>query len=521
MAKLDAPARAGGNTRVVPMRNAEAVKIAEILRGLMAGEARAAAAPGLPVSPSPGLPGAAAPVAAAPRHVEASLIQADEATNSLIISASDAVYNNLRGVIDKLDVRRAQVFVEALIAEVSVDKAAQFGIQWAGATPSGKGATAGIVNFPGNPGIIESVLDPTKALLGASGLSVGFLGGKVTLPDGTEVFGLGALARAFESKDDFNILSTPNLLMLDNVEAKIVIGQNVPFLTGSFTTGATTGTTGAINPFQTIERKDVGLTLKIKPQISEGGGVKMLIAQEVSSVASTGAQGVVTNKRSIDTTVIADDGHIVVLGGLIEEQVTENVSAIPLLSKLPLLGDLFTFRERSKKKTNLMVFLRPVIVRSADDIVGFTQDRYEQMRYHEQKSAMDRHLILPRYAPPTMPEYRQPPPKPVPEPKEEAVKDAEQPTDAPAPSAATPPALDTAPKPVETLPGTPATAPVAPPAAPPPVATPPAGSAANELLGPQSMPAETSGEAAPPTDPAGVVPPPPAPQPGAAAPSAP
>ncbi len=529
VAKLDVPARLGGNTRVVALRNAEAVKLAEILRGLMAGEARAATTTtaALPVATLPGLPGAAAaPAAAAPRPIAPSLIQADEATNSLIISASDADYNNLRAVIDRLDVRRAQVFIEALIAEVSAEKAAQFGIQWAGATPTGPGATAGIINYPTQPGIIGTVVDPLTALGSAAGLSVGFLGKKVTLPDGTEVFGLGALARALEEKNDLNILSTPNLLTLDNVEAKIVIGQNVPFLTGSFTTtaGGTT-TTGAVNPFQTIERKDVGLTLKIKPQISEGGGVKMQIAQEVSSVVRTptaGAADLVTNKRSIDTTVIADDGNIVVLGGLIEEQVTEDVQAVPLLSKLPLLGDFFTFRDRSRKKTNLMVFLRPVIVRSGDDMLGFTQDRYEQMRYHELKSQMDRHLILPRFAPPTMPEFYQPPPKPVPVPKEEPAKDAKLPV--------VPPVTETpvAPLPVEPSPAVApeAASPVAPAVTPAPKEVPPPPTAAPaELLGPPpnetAAPAEKSGDAPPPEaqtgKPAGT----PAPHPGMAAPASP
>jgi len=505
VAKLDVPARLGGNTRVVALRNAEAVKLAEILRGLMAGEARAATTTSaLPVSAPRGLPGAAAaaPAAATPHPIAPSLIQADEATNSLIISASDADYNNLRAVIEKLDVRRAQVFIEALIAEVSAEKAAQFGIQWAGATPSGPGATAGIINYPAQPGIIGTVLDPVGQLGAAAGISIGFLGKKVTLPDGTEVFGLGALARALEEKNDLNILSTPNLLTLDNVEAKIVIGQNVPFLTGSFTSTATTGT---VNPFQTIERKDVGLTLKIKPQISEGGGVKMQISQEVSSVVRTptaGAADLVTNKRSIDTTVIADDGNIVVLGGLIEEQITEDVQAVPLLSKLPLLGDFFTFRDRSRKKTNLMVFLRPVIVRSGDDMLEFTQNRYESMRLRQQKSQMDRHLILPRFAPPTMPEFYQPSPKPVPGLKDEPVGDAQLPAGAPA-----------APMTSETPPAVAPAVTASPKEAPPP----PAGPA--ELFGPP--PGEAAAPMEKPGDATGEPAPTPAPPSGTAAPASP
>ena len=198
----------------------------------------------------------------------------------------------------------------------------------------------------------------------------------------------------------------------------------------------------------------------------------------VVPASTTNPQGLTTNKRTIDTTVIIDDGHIVVLGGLIDEQVTESVTAVPLLSKLPLLGEIFTFRDRKKKKTNLMVFLRPVIVRSGEDMLNVTQERYDYMRFHEQKSAMDRHLILPRYAPPILPEYRQPPPKPAPEPKEETAKDTQ------------PPALDSAPKPVETLPGTPETAPPLPPvtAAPPPVV--PASPAVSEPMGPPDTPAE-------------------------------
>jgi general secretion pathway protein D len=178
-------------------------------------------------------------------------------------------------------------------------------------------------------------------------------------------------------------MSTPNLLTLDNAEAKIVVGQNVPFLTGSFSQA--TGTGGAVNPFQTIERKDVGLTLKIKPQISEGGSVKLQIFQESSTVAraTVAAQDLITNKRSIETTVVVDDGNTVVLGGLIEDSLSDNTQAVPLLGRIPLLGWLFKSNEKRKTKTNLMVFLRPIIVRGADDSYGFTRDRYDHMRAAE------------------------------------------------------------------------------------------------------------------------------------------
>jgi len=375
--KLDVPATRGGQTRVVYLRNADAVKLADVLRGLLAGETRsqqtAAAA-------TPAIPGAARPAAAA-KSAEASLIQADEATNALIISAPDAVYNNLRAVIEKLDVRRTQVYIEALLVEMSTDAARELGVQWA----TGGKTIAGIQNFPGaNPGLAALALDPTSAA-GTAGLLLGYVGDRVTLPDGTVIRSLGVLARALESRNLANILSTPNLMTLDNAEAKIVVGQNVPFITGSFaqTAGATGTTTGVVNPFQTIERKDVGLTLKIKPQVSEGGLIKLDIFQEQSSIAPqarAGASDLVTNKRSLETKVVVDDGHTIVLGGLIEDTRNDTESRVPLLADLPLIGGLFRFRETTKKRTNLMVFLRPVIIYGPNDAYATTSDRYHYLR---------------------------------------------------------------------------------------------------------------------------------------------
>jgi general secretion pathway protein D len=403
VAKLDVPARRGGNTRVVYLRNAEAVKLAEILRGLLAGEARAQATPS-------GAIGGPVPVGAAARSAtEASLIQSDEASNSLIISAPDAVYNNLRAVIEKLDIRRAQVFVEALIVEVSTDLAAQFGIQWAGAKGQGSGTIGGVQNFTlTGSGIINTAVNPTS-LANSAGLTIAYVGKKITLPGGQEIVGLGALARALESDSNANVLSTPNLLTLDNAEAKIVVAQNVPFITGQFAQAS--GVAGAtVNPFQTIERKDVGLTLKIKPQISEGEGIKLQIFEEVSDVVGvvSGAQDIVTNKRSLETTVIVDNGQTVVLGGLIQEKVTEGIQAVPILSSIPLLGELFKFRSRTKTKTNLMVFLRPIIVRSPQDSEGFTAERYEYIRSQQQNMQMDRMTVIPRYESPVLPPLVQP-----------------------------------------------------------------------------------------------------------------
>jgi general secretion pathway protein D len=393
--RLDVPARLGGNTRVIYLRNAEATKLAEILRGLLAGEARTQTTT---AAAMPAVAGAAGARAAAP----ASLIQADEASNALVISAPDAVYNNLRAVIEKLDVRRAQVFVEALIAEVSVDRAAQLGVQWTGATEVGNGALGGVTNFPlTGSGIVATAISPTTAI--GAGLTLGYIGPEVTLPDGSRFVGLGVLARALEQDNSTNILSTPNLLTLDNAEATIHVGQNVPFVTGSYAQATTT--TGGVNPFQTIERQDVGVKLRIKPQISEGGAIRLEIEQEVSNVvgAVSGAQDLVTNKRSLKTVVVVDSGATIVLGGLIEDNVRENVQAVPLLSRIPLLGGLFRYRERLKTKTNLMVFLRPVVVRSAQDSMGFTADRYEYMRAQQEASQVGPSAILPRYSAPVMP----------------------------------------------------------------------------------------------------------------------
>jgi len=388
--KLDVPALVGGQTRVIYLRNADAVKLAEVLRGLLAGEARSQTAAAIPTSTGARTAGVVSKIA------EASLVQADEATNALIINAADATYNNLRGVIEKLDVRRTQVYVEALIVEMQTDAARELGIQWAALDKSGNSSYGAVQNFPNaNPGILNASLNPTS-LASSGGLSLAILGSKITLPDGTIVQGLGALARALESRGMANILSTPNLMTLDNAEAKIVVGQNVPFVTGSFTQ---TGTAAA-NPFQTIERKDVGLTLKIKPQVSEGGTIKLEIYQEVSNVAPTtvsGASDLITNKRSIDTKVLVDDGHTVILGGLIEDNSSESEQSVPLLGRMPLIGGLFRYKTRTGKRTNLMVFLRPTIIHGPQESYGVTADRYQYLRARTQN--LGRQDVLDRFAP--------------------------------------------------------------------------------------------------------------------------
>jgi general secretion pathway protein D len=247
------------------------------------------------------------------------------------------------------------------------------------------------------------------ALASSTGLSLAYLGPEIVLADGRIIRGLGGLAQALEDQNQANILSTPTLLTLDNTEAKIVVGQNVPFVTGSYT-GAT-GTTGAVNPFQTVERKDVGLTLQIKPQITEGGVVKMEIMSEVSSVntVSTGAaQDLVTNKRTLETTVIIEDKSTVVLGGLIEDSADESAQGVPFLSRIPILGWLFKYQSKSKKKTNLMVFLKPTIIRDARTSTSYTQDRYDYILKQQDNVGLlgEDNEMLKQFSPKNNPEPR-------------------------------------------------------------------------------------------------------------------
>jgi general secretion pathway protein D len=379
ISKLDVPAKAGGQTRVVYLKNAEAVQLAEILRGLLVSEGRAR-------------PTAAAGQAAATGAAAAgSLIQADEGTNALIIRAPDAVYNNLRSVIEKLDIRRAQVLVETLIVDIRTDKLSEIGVQWAGAGSSGDTEAASLVNFPAGQVSLGAVLADPLALAGVAGLTLAILGSETTLPNGKTVRGLSALATALESEGYGTILSTPNILTLDNTEAKITVAQNVPFVTGSF--AQATGTDGTVNPFQTVERQDVGLILRVKPQISEGNVIKLEIYQEVSNVDEVpvgGATDITTRRRVIETTVSVDDGNTVVLGGLVDDRFMQNDQRVPGLSRIPFLGALFRNRSKDKQKTSLMVFLRPKIVRMAKDTHRFTADRYDYILGEKRALAITR-----------------------------------------------------------------------------------------------------------------------------------
>jgi general secretion pathway protein D len=403
--QLDVPTGAGGNIHVIYLKNAEATRVAQTLRAILSGEASIG-----PVASAPPLPGSAAPLpGGAPlQQVSAastggSGIVADPASNAVIISAPDAIVAHLKSVIDKLDVRRAQVYVEALIVELTADRAAEFGIQWQSINEltSNASRSFGGTNFGARgsgTNIIDASINPGNV---GPGINVGVVKGQITLPGIGTIANLGALARALATDANANILSTPNLLTLDNEEAKIVIGQNVPFITGQY---AQTGSATTATPFQTIERRDVGLTLRIRPQISEGGAVRLQIFQEVSSVQNlSNVAGIITNKRAVESTVLVDDGQIVALGGLVQDSTTTTVDRVPLLGDIPLIGGLFRYDTRKQTKTNLMVFLRPLVMRDSTAYGGVTTERYRQLLGEQEKAQPPPHPILPDFQGPRLP----------------------------------------------------------------------------------------------------------------------
>jgi general secretion pathway protein D len=490
IAKLDKPTAELGNVHVVYLKNAEATRVAQTLRAVVSGDVAAApqagqgtqggAIPSGTMGGVSGAPGATQPIgggtqgsptsfggatntfaqqgqpgaASAPQG--SGFIQADTSTNSLIITANDAVYRNLRGVIDQLDVRRAQVYIEALVVEVTSNKASDFGVQWVGLTGNsnssyrvgglqsfGMGTVSNIVNLAvaARQGLGSTTSNPAAAAPG--GLTIG-----VFHQDSNGQLGLGAVARMLENDGNANILSTPNMITLDNELATIKVGQNVPILSGSFTT--TSGT--ATNPFQTIDRRDVGLLLKVRPQISEGGTIKLAIYHENSSVDRStlnSPSGITTNVRAIESNVLADDGQIIVLGGLIEDNESDGEERVHGLASIPVLGNLFKYRTRSRTKTNLMVFLRPVMVRSQEASESITMDRYDYIRAAGQVAVPQggepllRNLgspVLPQLIngqPPASGQMAPVPPKPAP---------------APAAPAGTPPASGVQPGAADTVP---------------------------------------------------------------------
>ncbi len=432
VAKLDQPSgsNASGNIHVVYLKNADATKLATTLRAAISGQITGTT--GATTAANAATSSAASPLANHAASTGSTLanntaisgsatggqIQADPATNSLIITAPEPQYRQLRAVIDMLDQRRAQVMVESLIAEVNADKAAQMGIQWQTTTGS-NGGTVGIIgtNFNNTLSTTQGAGNIINAA-GGTGTALNTLGNGLNVGSAKQINGtyvLSSLATFLQQNGQGNVLSTPTLLTLDNEEAKIVVGQNVPFVTGQYTNNNTTN--GSVNPFQTVERKDVGLTLKVKPQISETGTVKLTIFQEVSSVVpnSVGSTtGLITNKRSIESNVLVDDGSIIVLGGLLSDEYAGAGSQVPLFGDIPVIGWLFKSESRSRSKKNLMVFLRPVVVRDAAASDALSNNRYQQMMGLQQNAQPGFNPVLGSGNSPVLPPGPEPKPKEIP-----------------------------------------------------------------------------------------------------------
>ena len=384
---LDQPVHGGGNTQVIRMSYANAVDLVPVLEGITGGALKAKKGK------------------EAEQLASRTTIQADASMNALVITTTPAHMRVLREVITRLDVRRSQVLVEAVIADMSADKAKQFGVQWRLPTDPLSSGLIGGTDF-GASSLAALASNPLGV---ASGLSLGLIDGAFSF-NGREFANFALLVRALASDAATNILSTPSVVTLDNEQAEIIVAQNVPFLTGQFTnTGANEGAT---NPFQTIERQDVGIILRVKPQINKGNELKLHIEQEVSSIAPTttvqgsvNAVDLITNRRSLRTNVMVADGKVLVLGGLIDDNVVQSREKVPVLGDLPFLGPLFRFDSSTLAKRNLMVFLRPRIMR--DDLPErVSAARYEQIRINQAKAREKGVLLMPEETTPMMPSLK-------------------------------------------------------------------------------------------------------------------
>jgi general secretion pathway protein D len=364
IAHLDSPLEAGGDTQVRYLRYADAEELATKLQAHFTAQAQSAA-------------GAAG---TAPANSDDVSVWADTQTNALVVNAPPKMMRSLMQIVDRLDIRRAQVLVEAIIVEVIADKTAELGITWA-VEGSSSNTPIGATNFPDfGPGVVQ--------LAGAAG-SGGAVDPSGLIGEGV-TFGLGrltdsgvsfaAVLRALEGNADTNIISTPSIVTTDNEEASLNVGQEVPFVTGSFTNAGNSA--GAVNPFQTIQREQVGVKLTITPQINEGNSLLLDISQEISSIAQSaaGAVDLITNERIIETTVIVDDGQILVLGGLLEDVMRESEQRVPFLGSIPGIGALFRSRKTDLVKTNLLVFIRPKILRDASQTTLETNAKYNYIR---------------------------------------------------------------------------------------------------------------------------------------------
>ncbi|MCF8172501.1 MAG: type II secretion system secretin GspD [Candidatus Methylopumilus sp.] len=425
-AQLDASKNVG-NIYVVPLKNAEAAKLAITLRALVAADNSSAdstninpqgnanlnaqvpnqgainpmTAVGLnSANPLGGGPSAAASSALTSSSAPSTggVIQADPNTNSLIITATEPVYKDLLRVIEQLDRRRAQVYIESMIVELTAANAAELGVQWqalnssntayAGTNFNGP-AASGNTNIFGASAAINSALGTAAAGAAIPALGLGLNIGSITNFGSNLAF--SSLLRAVSTISGANVLSTPNLMTLDNEEARIIVGQNIPIVTGSY---AQTGSTATVTPFQTYTRQDVGLTLRVRPQVSENGTVKLQIFQEVSSIQDVSSTtGIILNKRNVESNVIVEDGQIIVLGGLIGDNYTDGSSKIPLLGDLPLIGGLFRYDNKSRTRTNLMVFIRPSVLRNNEQNNIFSNNKLDDLE-EKRKTFVQAPLLL-------------------------------------------------------------------------------------------------------------------------------
>ncbi len=389
IAHLDTPLEnEAGNTHVIYLKYAKAEDLVKILTGVQASQDQTTKK------------GTAKKAVAQSSKADVD-IQADEATNALIITAGPDVVRRMKSIIRQLDIRRAQVLVESIIAEISNNLGKELSSQFViGGDTDGESSTPiGASNFGGASGIIGLFSGDGSTIANALGDGITIGAGR---DSGTR---FAFLLKALSADAATNILSTPSIVTMDNQEAEIVIAQNVPFLTGSFTTASS----GASNPFQTIERQDVGITLKVTPQINEGNTIKLEIDQEVSNVAASSSSSgdLITNKRSITTSVLVEDGEILVLGGLIDDTLRDQVSKVPLLGDIPLLGWLFRSHSTTKEKQNLMVFMRPSIMRNANDAAHQTNQKYNYLRAQQIKADKSGFGLLKEESSPLLPPLKE------------------------------------------------------------------------------------------------------------------
>lgn len=380
IAHLDTPVEGGGNSQVVFLKYAQAEELAPILLGVSSQQQQIK---------NQKSQGTATPGASRTSTKRDDIdIQADPSNNALIITAPPDQFKAIRSIIQQLDVRRAQVLVEAVIAEVGTNLARDLGVEF-GAIPSENDKGPVVISNTGTPSLLDIATDPVGSI---AGLGKGLFLGAADLTEGSTRFAV--LLRALDGDAATNILSTPTLVTMDNEEAQIVVGQNVPFLTGSFTQSGTDVT----NPFQTIERQDVGLTLTLTPQINEGDTIKMDIEQEISSLAATAAQALatdlITNTRNVKTSVLVENDQILVLGGLIEDTFRDTVNKIPVLGDIPILGRLFRSDSTEKITQNLMIFIHPIVLRDKASATAITGRKYSLLRArHLEANMSERGLI--------------------------------------------------------------------------------------------------------------------------------